>query len=221
MRIWRCEKCGDALRAPERVRRDDVRRYCLPCSAETGRLVERVAPAVEKARARSRVESAARKARTREKAKEKALAARTAGGVDLVAEQARFARLPSLARHFDRCGTPTFAIRRSKTKWYSSGHWYSSPRRIVVTVGLDPYDAPGVVLHEMVHDALPGAHHSDRFWSALHRAAREAWPDATFDFLGAPRGWRCQRAIRDGIAGLAGLAEEISPESLTPTGERD
>jgi DNA-directed RNA polymerase subunit N (RpoN/RPB10) len=44
---WKCERCGDGLLAPSKPRRDDVRRYCLPCSSETGKLVERFSPALE------------------------------------------------------------------------------------------------------------------------------------------------------------------------------
>ena len=47
---WKCEKCNDGLLAPSRPRRNDVRRYCLPCSAKQGTLVERIAPALEKQR---------------------------------------------------------------------------------------------------------------------------------------------------------------------------
>lgn len=57
---WKCERCGDGLLAPSKPRRDDVRRFCLPCSSETGRLVERIAPALEQHRAR-RVEMARQK----------------------------------------------------------------------------------------------------------------------------------------------------------------
>jgi len=47
---WKCETCDDGLLAPSRPRRNDVRRYCLPCSAKRGTLVERIAPALEKKR---------------------------------------------------------------------------------------------------------------------------------------------------------------------------
>ena len=47
---WKCETCDDGLLAPSRPRKNDVRRYCLPCSAKRGTLVERIAPALEKKR---------------------------------------------------------------------------------------------------------------------------------------------------------------------------
>ena len=39
---WKCPTCGHGLLAPTRPRRNDVRRYCLPCSSKAGVLVERV-----------------------------------------------------------------------------------------------------------------------------------------------------------------------------------
>jgi len=47
-----CPRCGVGRLAPGKCRADDVRRYCLPCSQATGRLVRRVVPAREGARAR-------------------------------------------------------------------------------------------------------------------------------------------------------------------------
>jgi hypothetical protein len=61
---WTCLNCGEGGLAPTKPRRDDVRRYCLPCSAKTGRLVERVSPSLERRRE-------AQAARTRERSKKK------------------------------------------------------------------------------------------------------------------------------------------------------
>lgn len=47
---WKCEICDNGLLAPSRPRKNDVRRYCLPCSAKRGTLVERTAPALQKKR---------------------------------------------------------------------------------------------------------------------------------------------------------------------------
>jgi len=61
---WTCLTCGEGGLAPTKPRRDDVRRYCLSCSAKTGRLVEKVAPSLEKKRE-------AQTARTQERSKKK------------------------------------------------------------------------------------------------------------------------------------------------------
>lgn len=52
---WKCEICNSGLLAPSRPRMNDVRRYCLQCSADTGKLVHRVAPSLEKKRAVKKV----------------------------------------------------------------------------------------------------------------------------------------------------------------------
>ena len=68
---WKCPICNDGLLAPTRPRLDDVRRYCLPCSSKSGRLVERIAPALEAQRTRrsdARREQA-KNARKRERAR--------------------------------------------------------------------------------------------------------------------------------------------------------
>lgn len=44
---WKCPQCNEGILAPTRPRKDDVRRYCLPCSSAKGKLVERIAPALE------------------------------------------------------------------------------------------------------------------------------------------------------------------------------
>ncbi len=47
---WKCAICDHGLLAPTKPRKNDVRRYCLPCSSKSGKLVERVAPSLEKQR---------------------------------------------------------------------------------------------------------------------------------------------------------------------------
>lgn len=201
-RRWVCPACGAGVLAPERPRKDDTRRYCLPCSAKTGRLVERTCPALDKARVERAARSAARTVTTRQRAAEAERAKHTAGPYDLIAEAKRFMRLPAMAglKTF-----PAFEFRRSAHKWQSTGTaWDTWPAaRITITIGTNPHDAPGVVLHEMVHALLPGEQHSTLFWSTLQRAAREAWPKARFDFANNPNGWRCQAAIADGLRTLA------------------
>lgn len=68
---WKCPRCERGTNAPQRMRTDDVRRFCLPCSTATGRLVRRVCPVMEGVRAerdrRRRDKARAKKERTREK----------------------------------------------------------------------------------------------------------------------------------------------------------
>ena len=76
MRRWVCPECGAGKHAPERLRRNDVRRFCLECSGNKakGPLVERVCPAVERrreAKATAKAAAAAKRAESRAAAREK------------------------------------------------------------------------------------------------------------------------------------------------------
>jgi len=46
-KIWRCQTCGSGVRAPGKMRKDNALRYCLDCTAKTGKLVERTCVARE------------------------------------------------------------------------------------------------------------------------------------------------------------------------------
>ena len=47
MPLWSCPNGCGSVRGGKRPRRDDVVRYCLPCSTKSGRLVERVVVAAK------------------------------------------------------------------------------------------------------------------------------------------------------------------------------
>ena len=51
MKRWTCPVCDVTVLAPKAPPLEDVRRFCLPCSAEAGFLVRRVVPATERAKA--------------------------------------------------------------------------------------------------------------------------------------------------------------------------
>lgn len=199
-RRWVCPKCGAGTNGPERPRRDDVRRYCLDCSAETGRLVERVAPALERQRAQAREKSAAKTTRKRETAREKAIAQRSIGGFDLLAEAKRIWNLPTMKELHRGKELPPIEWRRSPTKFRTSGHCDYYSRRIVITIGTDAADAIETVEHELMHAVVGDEGHSARYWSLVRSVAKEAWPDAPFNFADAPtRGWALSRYIAAGI----------------------
>lgn len=64
MKRYTCPHCGKGRNAPGRMAPDDVRRFCLPCSEATGKLVSMACPARETAK-----RQAAEKAKARAKAK--------------------------------------------------------------------------------------------------------------------------------------------------------
>lgn len=61
-RRWVCPRCSSGALAPQQPRKDDVRRFCLSCSEETGRLVERKCPALERQRSRRKKKRMAKRA---------------------------------------------------------------------------------------------------------------------------------------------------------------
>lgn len=84
---WRCEQCGDGLLAPMRPRMNDVRRYCLPCSSKTGKLVQRIAPTLEKKRTAKKAAVAKRTASKRATAARKRAAQKSIEKIERHAEQ--------------------------------------------------------------------------------------------------------------------------------------
>lgn len=195
MRRWICPTCGQGVHAPDRPRRDDVRRYCLTCSAKSGRLVERSCPALDRQRATSCEKRAARTVTKKQKDRAAEAAIWAAGPFDMKAELRRYLKLPVFApllRYPPDVNPP----RRSRTKDHTSGYCtYSRPAHITWTIGLNPYDAPGCLLHELCHAVAGREGHSSRYWALVQRACREAFPDVTFDFFDARQGWQMQDRI--------------------------
>jgi hypothetical protein len=173
--------CELGVNAPERLNKNDVRRWCLGCTAATGHFVERTCPAAEKKRAVQSEKAAAKRNALKDREREAFIAKHMLGDLDLVAETRRLWNLPVMKeqrRWSPR--TPDVEFRRSATKPYSSGHAWSGGRA-VVTMGSDPFGVREVLLHELVHVALPSTvHHGDPFFPVLVRAAREAWPHVDF-----------------------------------------
>lgn len=62
---WRCPLCGKGVNAPGRMRKDNAMRYCLECTAATGKLVERVCVSREtaKKKAAAKTKAALKKAK--------------------------------------------------------------------------------------------------------------------------------------------------------------
>lgn len=131
---WTCDGGHPGVLAPARLRRVDLRRYCLECSKAAGVLVERVAPARQarsEARAAVKAKRRARKVRTAKQREAAKRAARLANyarycGPAVVARalgitRERAAELLAAVMGSDRYnrGTPSFAVRRV----FGAGPW--------------------------------------------------------------------------------------------------
>lgn len=118
---WVCPVCNTGCLAPTRPRADDTRRYCLRCSEKSGRLVRRIAPALEKAREQRvalRTLVAKKKAET---AKKRAAAYYTVAGLDLRGEMVAMLRADvfkggSRQGVLHRADLPTLRVRRHRDR---------------------------------------------------------------------------------------------------------
>lgn len=196
---WVCPECDDARLAPTRLRTIDVRRYCLPCSEKTGKLVTRTTPTLDRrraAQAAKRSESALeRRARTQARERDRL----TIDGTYLPDEARRLWKLLRVERGWKR-ELPEITFRRS-TKEATTGRCWYATREIVVTVGTDRASAVEVLLHELVHAVVRSEGHSARFWSIVRATARAAWPeiDFRFDTMPSARGYSVDHWISDKI----------------------
>lgn len=196
-RRWVCPKCDAGCLAPSRPRKDDVKRFCLPCSKKVGRLVERVCPAANNAKAREDAERKAKRdanraasqvqrtaereqhahARDALKSERAALKAVPIGELAMLRgrqafEEAarRYAKLKAWEQDLSGCAC---TIRLSVNNQISSGlAWGSSGEgRFTVTAGSDIADVHATILHELAHLAAPPESHHGIQWRLFFRAA--------------------------------------------------
>ena len=187
---WECPNGKHpAVLAPTKPRKDDVRRFCLPCSEAKGRMVPRLAPRLEAARseALTRRKGEARAARVKEK--EKTAAFYTVDGVNILAELSVIWRLPVVNEWLTRRRVsthpgawarvvPNLHIRRQREIRRLLG-WASYSRhliRLMVTPTSSATAVIGTLLHEVAHIALgkiPGAPHGSTFKATLRTLTDE------------------------------------------------
>lgn len=194
-RRWTCDRCGVTVLAPERMRMNDARRYCLPCTEESGLLKERVCLALEKLRAEKveRRNEAAKKQRAAKK--RRAAKARSAAvdrskdrewvdGLHVPTEVARLLRLDCWLGAF-KGHTPAFNLTRSKGSVFSGRAW-PGVFRMHFTIGLkcSAAEACHLLVHELAHLAAGENEGHGALFFGFHRAAVcEAYGVAPSDFI--------------------------------------
>lgn len=181
---WRCEMCGDGLLAPSRPRRNDVRRYCLPCSAKRGTLVERVAPALEKHREKRAafVQSKAKEKRQRERLRLEPIKARRRAEAK---QQAIFERE---ADRLWKLFYPNGAIRRRPAikivynRGFGCSGYYSSIEFVCIRISRDSTGGENeweCLAHELCHAVVPtssvNGSHGKQFYVELRRVIEARW----------------------------------------------
>ena len=180
--IWKCPECGKGARAPQRLRRNDVRRYCLGCSKTTGLLVERETAAAKRRQVAGREKAAktrARKARDRERERVRSeVVISTDGPVNVVRQAEKWHdRLPALAGWGS--SRPDVILRhRSDGSW--SGR--AGRCRVVLSIGrgLETATIYTLMLHELAHTVAED--HHGKGWRRIYaRAVRQAFPGITLE----------------------------------------
>lgn len=164
---WVCEGGHKGVLAPGRMRKNDVRRFCWPCSEAAGVLVERICPALDAKRTTKAVQRKTKAAAARERARAKAKAA---DPHDLRGWYKRFQRLEAF---------------RPPTRYWSwsdcnltlrGGHQRSGTARGSYEIVLRGVQHPSrawlvaALIHEMAHIIACGGGHGDR-WRSIFAAA--------------------------------------------------
>jgi hypothetical protein len=152
---WKCPNgCGGVL-APTRPRKDDVRRYCLPCSKKTGRLVERFSPAMEKKRQKRAQVSKEKTKKKAEKAREAERESYTVEGVDMRKELKRVVRLPVFGGPKGKLAKrPPHLEVKNGLRGGMLGLAYGYSNRIEISKnqrGYGPKIAKDTLIHEVAH----------------------------------------------------------------------
>jgi hypothetical protein len=163
-KIWRCPECEVGIRAPSRIRKVDARRYCLDCTAETGKLVERVCVARE---TKKRQVSERTKAAL-ERAKETVAKELKLYPWVLYPWFESFCNLDCWDQP-DRFDDVQFKLKRNKT---ASSTWsYNRTNKIIyASAGIDPAEALGSLLWVMAgYSSSAGNVHMASFLEAVEK----------------------------------------------------
>lgn len=198
---WTCPEGTHAgVLAPARLRKTDVRRYCLACSEEKGILVERLCPSQERAKAKRQEQRAKKRDRkTAAKKREPTLAQlrarrearqdrETVLGIHVPTHFFRVCRdtpvisdsLKNLERPF-----PSVTVRRRRAGTYTTGHAYSHSAKIVLTIPVKCSwgKLAVIVAHEVAHVCSADEEHHGPGWRSTFLAIleqaygmRTSWP---------------------------------------------
>lgn len=221
---WECPSAKHpAVLASTRPLADATARFCLPCSEETGRLVKRVAPALEakreRAAAKTKVKQQSKRERERAAARRKRFAPclepdGSAGEVDVKRTLERMMRLPAVkaALRDDRAlwladREIEFELRHHTSPGCGGRAWSRALIQLGVGPGCPRQQVEELILHELCHYVLPrSVAHGQRFRSLLMAAAREWFPGVRPVWEGRvyrmdAKIWRDAWRLADGCAG--------------------
>ena len=181
---WACPNGCPSVLASSRPRRDDVARYCLPCSAKRGRLVLRTAPALDAKREAKATAAKTKKAAAAARAAERETAYYTVHGVDLREELKKLWSLPiarelraKLSGVLVQYGPPKLVVRTRSTPHHRYGvaYWHRHEILINRIPGHDMFDVRDTLAHEVAHILTPGARHGIAWKTAFRLLCEQAY----------------------------------------------
>lgn len=180
---WACPNGCPAVLGPSRPRKDDVCRFCLPCSSQKGRLVPRTAPALDKAREDRTATREARRSARAERVEARVRERYTVDGIDLRDEMQVMLRLPLFKDGGNdlRRNVPNLSVRRCTRvprSRYGVCRFRYGRYDILIAAwpGLTATSVRETLLHELVH-AYVGLRvsHGPRFRTAFRLASEQAF----------------------------------------------
>ncbi len=206
---WQCPNGCKAVMGPRRPRKNNICRYCLPCSEKAGILVERFAPTLQKGRDQDQQKRQAKQAKAAETKTRQEGKHFQFNGIDVRELVAMAHKLPALSS----AAKIRWALKRSAVSKISGrfcfDHWYVLlPKDDSANDTRYPHleakgyigkeDIAGIIVHEMAHAAVyakaltAGTPMSKAHLK--HRAQRKrgrVWSDGNIHF-----GRLCQRAFK-------------------------
>lgn len=222
---WECPNGKHpAMLGSTRPPMDASVRYCLPCSMMGDRLVQRVAPALERKRKQAAARTVAKRQTAVQRGREEARRRRyveviepdgSTGELDVLGTLRKMQRLAPvrevMAYGWMEHEIVEFTLRRRRDRAVTGRAWPGI--EIVVSVGIEqPRErVEELILHELVHYVLPvKTNHGREFRTALMRAAKAWWPDVTPKWDGHV--YRMDAAIWRQARRLAGGTEVVVEE---------
>lgn len=157
-RRWKCPRCGAGALGPQRPRKNASVRYCFPCSAKAGVLVERECPSLERQREATRQRSAAKRAAAKQRSQEREARRWVFGGRDLRKEARALCRYHGIP-------LPRLTLRLRKTPG-TTGHSWGGRVTMTIYAQASAGQAVALLAHELAHEATLQDHGHGDAWRA-------------------------------------------------------
>ncbi len=209
---WACPNGHPAVLGPSRPRALATCRFCLVCSADTPKLVLRVAPTLERERSAATERKKASRAKREERTANSLAAYYHVHGVDLREELAKILRAPSAAGL--RRNPPEIIVRTRSVSKATHGRAYYDRHEILINRLLtgDAAEVRDTLTHEVAHFLARGKGHGIAWKTAFRVLSEEVYGirpiiDTRF---GGPLAVRLRTASPPELSALQGFQEGAS-----------